>query len=82
MLILRGGVQGDGVQSVWGCQFFQREKSSSQWEMHGANLEKQSALGAPWVGCPHPWVGAAEKAEQRALEDGFGGQSKCGKRVG
>lgn len=65
-----------------GVSNLQGEKSSSQWEMHGANLEKQSASGAPWVGWRPPRVGAADKAEQRALEEGFGGQSRCGRRLG
>lgn len=81
VLILRGGVQGDVCRVCGGVNPPRRkiqQPVGDAWSKPGKAVSFRSAVG----GLASSSVGAAEEAEQRALEEGFGGQSRCGKRLG
>lgn len=81
VLILRGGVQGDVCRVCGGVNPPRRkiqQPVGDAWSKPGKAVSFRSAVG----GLASSSVGAAEEAEQRALEEGFAGQSRCGKRLG
>lgn len=81
VLFLRGGVQGDVCRVCGGVSPPRRKIQQPVGDARskpGKAVSFRSAVG----GLASSSVGAAEEAEQRALEEGFGGQSRCGKRLG